>query len=88
MKILIDNMGCLHLERAGKMKKQLCPFSVLNPNGAPPGCGDWCPMFGEPEFTGVNSSGAYSVDCFTMTICGAGRREILFERDSFTDERT
>jgi hypothetical protein len=44
MKIVIDNAGFLELERAGKLKKQNCPFTEDYPL-----CGDWCPHFGEPD---------------------------------------
>jgi hypothetical protein len=40
----IDKNGFLHIERRGKMIMQRCPHSVQD------GCGDWCPLFGEPEF--------------------------------------
>jgi hypothetical protein len=43
MKIVIDEVGNLSLERAGEMKKQYCPFTD------DACCGDWCPHFGEPD---------------------------------------
>ncbi len=51
MKGKIDERGYLHLERAGVMKKQLCPQiscrdQALYKKDFP--CGDWCPLFGEP----------------------------------------
>ena len=45
MKIKIDESGALYIERAGKMRKQYCPYT-----GAatlPRFCGDWCPLFKE-----------------------------------------
>ena len=43
MKIVIDEVGNLSLERAGEMKKQYCPFTD------DACCGDSCPHFVEPE---------------------------------------
>ena len=46
MKIKINKTGSLEIERAGRGKKQYCPFvgeDRIN------NCGDWCPLFGEPE---------------------------------------
>ena len=45
MKIQIDQEGNLKIERAGRMKAQLCPFASTY--GLK--CGDWCPHFDEPE---------------------------------------
>jgi hypothetical protein len=39
MKILIDDDGGLHLERAGLMMLQFCPFYSGER------CGHWCPLF-------------------------------------------
>jgi hypothetical protein len=47
MKIKIDNEGCLWIERAGKMKAQICPYDE---NWT--GCGDWCPLFHELDIDG------------------------------------
>ena len=52
MKGLIKN-GKLYIERRGKMIEQFCPFTY---NGDI--CGDWCPLFGEPETDMVDSAGA------------------------------
>jgi hypothetical protein len=46
MKIVIREDGTLELERAGKMRRQYCPFAADHPS-----CGDWCPHFGEPSLT-------------------------------------
>jgi hypothetical protein len=46
MKIQIDKDGLLCIERVGQMKAQQCP-------GMPQEivyCGDWCPLFGEPDW--------------------------------------
>lgn len=41
MKVKIDKLGCLLLERAGKLKEQVCPYSQSESTK----CGDWCPLF-------------------------------------------
>ena len=48
MKVLIDEDGRLHIERAGTYRQQTCPFSFAI--GMTTSCGDWCPHFGEPVF--------------------------------------
>jgi hypothetical protein len=41
----INASGMLEIERKGKCcKQQYCPF---DPEGS--NCGDWCPLFSEPE---------------------------------------
>lgn len=45
MKIQIDVDGNLKIERAGRLKYQLCPFAPVPTTH----CGDWCPHFDEPE---------------------------------------
>ncbi len=44
MKIKINKDGSLEIERAGRGRKQYCPFVLEAVD-----CGDWCPLFGEPE---------------------------------------
>ena len=46
MKIKRDKNGVLEIERGGRFEPQTCPFDQLKP---PNYCGDWCPLFGEPE---------------------------------------
>lgn len=48
MKGEINMYGALSIERAGKMRYQDCPHQQGEDNG----CGDWCPMFREPEVIG------------------------------------
>jgi hypothetical protein len=45
MKIKIDKDGYLWIERAGKMKKQFCPYDSINEGY----CGDWCPLFDDSD---------------------------------------
>jgi hypothetical protein len=42
----INASGMLEIERKGKCCKQYCPFDP-SPEGS--NCGDWCPLFSEPE---------------------------------------
>ena len=44
VKLKINASGNLFVERAGKLKPQGCPYKEDN---VP--CGDWCPLFQEPE---------------------------------------
>ena len=47
MKFKINKSGFLEIKRAGKWKKQFCPFAESGDGGATPDpCGDWCPNFG------------------------------------------
>lgn len=68
----IDKTGKLWIERAGKMKPQDCPY---HPEQGVVRCGDWCPMFGEPNR--MEHSGRIHVE-----VC---RRLLVF--DTFEDER-
>jgi hypothetical protein len=86
MKGKIDENGWLWIERAGKLKKQLCPFSNGGDWEASCGdwcpweasCGDWCPMFGDPyRYTLEKGIPATAID-----ICQA---VLVFEE--FEDER-
>ena len=49
MRIEISENGYLWLERAGTMKRQDCHYRDAR-------CGDWCPLFGEPEQTRYGST--------------------------------
>ena len=48
MKGKINSYGNLLIERAGKMKPQICPAG-FDENRLPAFCGNWCPLFGEPR---------------------------------------
>jgi hypothetical protein len=43
----LDKHGKLLIERAGNLKFQSCPR--ITTEGKWIICGDWCPLFGEPE---------------------------------------
>jgi len=53
MKIKRDENGYLEIERAGRFVFQYCPLDPGNPYQSR--CGDWCPLFGEPEHDFVPS---------------------------------
>jgi len=57
MKIKIDKNGSLHLERAGKMRKVNCPFSLIQYNKLYNSCGDWCALFDITQTTTTVSQG-------------------------------
>jgi len=82
MKGKIDKYGALYIERAGKMKDQLCPY--ISERGSPIACCDECPLFGEPKPT--MDIGLYGrsekTGQTTIEIC---HRDLIF--DEFTDER-
>lgn len=55
MKIQIDESGNLGIERGSIFKEQYCPYQDIGTSseagiGAWCRCGDWCPMFGEPDW--------------------------------------
>jgi len=79
----IDNTGKLQIERAGKMNNQGCPFTEDD------GCGDWCPLFGEPTVS--KWMGSHDPDAperkkdrshWDLKLC---KKTLLF--DVFEDER-
>jgi len=76
----IDARGWLHIERAGSMKAQECPIFGDARNVDSVRCGDWCPLFGEPE----KQETSFPEGCHT-TILLCHERELTF--DTFTDER-
>ena len=46
MKIEISENGWLFIDRAGRTSPQICP---RRDDGGTHFCGDYCPLFGEPE---------------------------------------
>ncbi len=54
MKRKIDDYGQLLIKRGEKYEIQLCPFAHIQLSEEVDGqlhyCGDWCPLFGEPEY--------------------------------------
>jgi hypothetical protein len=71
MEIKINVDGMLFIKRAGKWKKQCCSKHLGNP------CGDWCPLFGEPDYeVGVQQPNR-------LDLC----ESILFSEKQIIDER-
>jgi len=70
----ISKYGYLKIERTGKMALQLCPLREGTP------CGDWCPLFGEPDY-GLGSGQSWT-PC-RIAIC-QGR---VLHLHHFADER-
>jgi hypothetical protein len=69
----INLSGYLMIEReAGEFKYQDCPFTH-----ADCGCGDWCPLFGEPHLAELQHQTLLGI-CNFRTFCF----------DNFTDERS
>lgn len=80
MKIKIDKMGLLEIERVGVWNSCTCPFhGGQDANRFPFGyCGEWCPQFGEP----ISLAGMVDKALSKLTIC-QGRiltGEIIDER--------
>jgi hypothetical protein len=77
MKGKIDNNGWLRIERGGKEKLQECPFTQktfqVNDLTIREPCGDWCPLFDEPE---------KRPKCTYLILCHR-----MIEFAEFTDER-
>ena len=69
MKGKIDKDGYPYIERAGKMKRQDCA-------NRPVYCGDWCPLFGEPERV------PNTVEMMSIDLC-----KVTLNFTDFTDER-
>ena len=68
MKIQIDAKGQLHISRNGVLKPQFCPFDVAN-EATQAKCGDWCPLFGEPERYGLTAILADGTKVEPTTFC-------------------
>lgn len=76
MKGKIDATGWLYIERAGRMKVQVCPYKSNRYYSKP--CGDWCPLFQDPySYTRQDH-----IKGILLEICQAS---IFFEE--FEDER-
>ena len=74
MKGAIGKDGSLFIERAGVMKRQMCPFVEIEAC-----CGDDCSLFGEP-FKHTDVLGRVT----KLSICN--QKTLYF--DHFTDERS
>ena len=67
----IDDKGQLWMKRGTGVTQMLCPYA-----GGNKGCGDWCPLFHEPDIT---VSGAF------LELCETAYRERI---ENITDKRT
>ncbi len=71
MKGKINLNGYLKIERAGTMRSQICPQvmrrGLLRPNPSYEDlpCGDWCPLFSEPERLNPRDEGWEILICKT-----------------------
>lgn len=77
MKAKIDKDGSLYLERAGKMKDQICPFGIASEPTRGAACGDWCPLF----------SNYMNEDNSVVVIYICHDKMFYINPDDFTDER-
>lgn len=76
----ITEYGILYVERGNPrkgLKRQECPFISSAEPGT--GCGDWCPLFGEPELKYVDHYGT------PKTVVHVCKAKLVFKQ--FTDER-
>ena len=81
MKIKIDKNGDLALERHGQFKLQCCPYQ----EGVY--CGDWCPLFQEPKYSGTRKPEYSNITVegtYYLKIC---RADIYTDKPDFIDER-
>ena len=101
MKIKIDADGFLHIWRGGEFKTQVCPHNRMVALGEDWDtneyiekfriCGDWCPLFGEPErYTHCDwgerdrKEGFYERDKVCIALC---RKNLVVYAEDITDER-
>jgi hypothetical protein len=78
MKIQINKQGSLLIERAGKMKSQVCPFSFYSAHIDDwVYCGDWCPHFRTEE--------AFMKEAMFIHLCH--KTEYWCDKADFTDNR-
>jgi hypothetical protein len=70
MKIKINAAGFLHIRRPDEWQEQTCPVCETP-------CGDWCPLFGEPEVS--------EMDYVVLEICQG--RQLWCSAKDFVDER-
>ena len=71
----ITEQGTLQIKRGSALKNQFCPYASSTATSEEKWCGDWCPLFSEPE--NINGS-TY------LSLC---RGRHIFPKGKFTDER-
>ncbi len=74
MNIKIDKGGCLKIKRKEEFKDIECPFQKGSY------CGDWCALFGEPQYYTNNKPEKRAY----LDIC---KKEFDVKEKDFTDER-
>jgi hypothetical protein len=85
MKIKISTNGFLLIKRATEFKKQLCPRQKITGTGDIK-CGDWCPLFGDPENT---TDKRRKIELQTLTLChGTLIGHVIDKRGEVEDEAT
>lgn len=78
MQATINRDGHLLIKRANKLKLQRCPKSTgLSREQNMLECGDWCPLFGEPQINNVRES-------VLISLCD---KSITADCNTFIDER-
>ena len=78
MKAKINKDGYLSLTRRGIFRDMGCPNAGSSNGGVTmTRCGDWCPMFKEPEWTDRNADPYYYIPLCGETIIA---KEVIDER--------
>ncbi len=72
MKIKINEDGFLQILRGAEYKYQYCPYGEASFR-----CGDWCPLFGQPEDLGARDN-----DFLSLTLC-----QTVLTPEEIKDER-
>ena len=75
---VLDERGFIHLERAQRLRMQACPFSSDSDGVVTNFCGDWCPLFGEPDTVTTRTKKLSSINICNDT-------ELVFRK--FEDNR-
>lgn len=76
---ILDKKGNLIIIRKGREVHQFCPFAGTTPMIK---CGDWCPLFCEPDMTGVMNNITHQ-EYINLRVCN----ERMLEFDYFEDLR-
>jgi hypothetical protein len=64
--IRISNEGHIYIQRGDRTQQQTCPYKNLP-------CGDWCPLFGEPEpETRATAEGWQPTGRMVLPLCKGG----------------
>jgi hypothetical protein len=56
MRFIINDSGNLLIERKDRLNNTECPFSVNVKEMDSRCCGDWCALFGEPDYISIENS--------------------------------